>query len=142
MGYPRLYNGPMQRRSFLSLAAYAALPGALAFSQRAPKREPDVWWEPSADEVVTAMLKMAKVKKGDIVYDLGCGDGRIVVTAAKKFGANPFTALAVVGALVYSATVAVIPGAEGATMTLKSFADAGGHLTFLGSSLDRVGYVG
>jgi len=86
MTYPGLYNGPMQRRSFLSLAACAALPGALAFAQRAPKREPDVWWEPSADEVVNAMLKMAKVKKGDIVYDLGCGDGRIVIQAAKQFG--------------------------------------------------------
>ena len=44
------------------------------------------WWEPSTDEIVTAMLKMAKVKKGDIVYDLGCGDGRIVIQAAKQFG--------------------------------------------------------
>ena len=78
----------MHRRSFLSLAACAAVPAALAFSQRAPKREPDVWWEPSADEVVTAMLKMAKVKKGDIVYDLGCGDGRIVIQAAKQFGVH------------------------------------------------------
>ena len=34
------------------------------------------------------MLKMAKVKKTDIVYDLGCGDGRIVIAAAKKFGAH------------------------------------------------------
>src|SRR5262249_34292200 len=36
--------------------------------------------------VVEKMLEMAKVKKSDIVYDLGCGDGRIVVTAAKKYG--------------------------------------------------------
>jgi SAM-dependent methyltransferase len=78
----------MNRRSFLSVAACAAVPGALAFSQRVPKREPDVWWEPSADEVVTAMLKMAKVKKGDIVYDLGCGDGRIVIQAARQFGVH------------------------------------------------------
>jgi ubiquinone/menaquinone biosynthesis C-methylase UbiE len=41
---------------------------------------------PSEQVVVQKMLEMAKLKKDDIVYDLGCGDGRIVVTAAKKFG--------------------------------------------------------
>jgi len=39
-------------------------------------------------EVVDAMLELAEVKKGDLVYDLGCGDGRIVVEAAKKYGAR------------------------------------------------------
>src|SRR5215470_14791220 len=38
--------------------------------------------------VVEAMCKLAEVGKGDVVYDLGCGDGRIVVTAVKKFGAK------------------------------------------------------
>ncbi len=37
---------------------------------------------------VEAMLDLAKVTKNDVVYDLGCGDGRIVITAAKKFGAR------------------------------------------------------
>src|SRR5262249_24501824 len=37
-------------------------------------------------EVVDRMLELAEVKKGDVVYDLGCGDGRIPVTAAKKYG--------------------------------------------------------
>jgi ubiquinone/menaquinone biosynthesis C-methylase UbiE len=41
---------------------------------------------PTEQVVVQKMLEMAKIKKDDIVYDLGCGDGRIVVTAAKKFG--------------------------------------------------------
>jgi ubiquinone/menaquinone biosynthesis C-methylase UbiE len=41
---------------------------------------------PTEQVVVEKMLEMAKVKKDDIVYDLGCGDGRIVVTAAKKYG--------------------------------------------------------
>ena len=43
---------------------------------------------PTEQVVVEKMLEMAKVKKDDIVFDLGCGDGRIVVTAAKKFGAK------------------------------------------------------
>uniref|UniRef100_UPI0037834227 PTS transporter subunit EIIC n=1 Tax=Nakamurella sp. TaxID=1869182 RepID=UPI0037834227 len=65
----------------------------------------------------------------------------LAVTAAKKFKANPFTALAVVGALVYSATVAVIPGADGVTTTLKAFADGGGSLTFLGIPVVMVSYL-
>lgn len=46
-------------------------------------RSPDVIYVPTPQEVVDAMLKVAKVTKNDMVYDLGCGDGRIVVTAAK-----------------------------------------------------------
>ena len=49
-------------------------------------REPDVVFVPTPQDVVDKMLEMAKVTKEDLVYDLGCGDGRIVVTAAKKFG--------------------------------------------------------
>lgn len=52
----------------------------------APK--PDVVYVPTNEKVVDAMLKLAKVTKGDTVYDLGCGDGRIVITAAKEFGAS------------------------------------------------------
>ena len=46
-------------------------------------RPPDVIYVPTRQTVVDAMLKVAGVKAGDVVYDLGCGDGRIVVTAAK-----------------------------------------------------------
>jgi SAM-dependent methyltransferase len=51
-----------------------------------PARTPDVIYVPTPPEVVAKMLEMAKVTKDDVVYDLGCGDGRIVVEAAKKFG--------------------------------------------------------
>lgn len=43
---------------------------------------------PTPHEVVDAMLRLAHVTKDDIVYDLGCGDGRIVIAAAQKFGAH------------------------------------------------------
>ena len=49
-------------------------------------REPDVIFVPTPQDVVDRMLELAEVKKDDLVYDLGCGDGRIVVTAAKRYG--------------------------------------------------------
>ncbi|WP_276496279.1 SAM-dependent methyltransferase [Pontibacter litorisediminis] len=52
------------------------------------KRTPDVPYVPTRQNVVDAMLELAKVTKDDVVYDLGCGDGRIVITAAKKYGAT------------------------------------------------------
>lgn len=51
-------------------------------------RKPDVHYEPSPQPVVERMLELAKVRPGDIVYDLGSGDGRIPVTAARKYGAR------------------------------------------------------
>ncbi|MEJ5340283.1 MAG: methyltransferase domain-containing protein [Thermogutta sp.] len=59
-----------------------------AAKEEEPKfiRTPDVIYVPTPYEVVEKMLEVAQVKKGDVVYDLGCGDGRIVVTAAKKYG--------------------------------------------------------
>jgi SAM-dependent methyltransferase len=50
------------------------------------KKEPDVIYVPTPNDVVAKMLELANVQKEDLLYDLGCGDGRIVVTAAKRFG--------------------------------------------------------
>jgi SAM-dependent methyltransferase len=47
-------------------------------------RKPDVRYEPTPPDVVEKMLDLAKVGPGDVVYDLGCGDGRIVIEAAKR----------------------------------------------------------
>jgi ubiquinone/menaquinone biosynthesis C-methylase UbiE len=57
---------------------------ASAFAQRT--QAPDVIYVPTPYAVVDEMLKLANVKKGDVLYDLGSGDGRIPVTAAKRFG--------------------------------------------------------
>ncbi len=52
------------------------------------RRAPDVPYVPTTPEAVQAMLKLANVSKADVVYDLGCGDGRIVISAAHDFGAR------------------------------------------------------
>ncbi|HDQ03074.1 MAG TPA: methyltransferase domain-containing protein [Deltaproteobacteria bacterium] len=55
-----------------------------------PARTPDIHFVPTPHEVVEIMLRLADVNKKDIVYDLGCGDGRIVIAAAKKAGAKSY----------------------------------------------------
>ena len=51
-------------------------------------RTPDVHYQPTPQLIVEELLKMAEVNRNDVVYDLGCGDGRFVITAAKKYGAR------------------------------------------------------
>jgi SAM-dependent methyltransferase len=84
----------MKRRQLLCILAGAGMAGithasplhlAQAGTQR---RAPDVIFVPTPNEVVDKMLAMAGVTAGDVVYDLGCGDGRIVITAAQRFGAR------------------------------------------------------
>ena len=81
------------RTRLLALAltvAVAGVPGATsAFAQAAaPTRRPDVIYVPTPEPVVEAMLQVANVTKNDVVYDLGSGDGRIPITAAKTYGAR------------------------------------------------------
>ena len=62
---------------------------SLAVAQTSqPKHQLDVPYVPTTAEAVKAMLKLADVKKTDVVYDLGCGDGRIVIAAAREYGAH------------------------------------------------------
>jgi len=62
--------------------------GTLAVTPAAPLHAPDVPYEPSPLEVVSAMLELGNVRANDVVYDLGCGDGRIVIEAVKRHGAR------------------------------------------------------
>ncbi|HSA90151.1 MAG TPA: class I SAM-dependent methyltransferase, partial [Burkholderiales bacterium] len=69
--------------AFDSSAPYQFLAQA---QPRKPAQQPDVIFVPTPHEVVDDMLRLAHVGKGDILYDLGSGDGRIAIAAAKKFG--------------------------------------------------------
>lgn len=64
--------------------------GAEPAEEAPPTRTRDVVYVPTPHDVVAKMLELAQVTKQDVVYDLGCGDGRIVATAAKKFGCRGF----------------------------------------------------
>ena len=61
---------------------------AVALSGQRPARTPDIFFTPTWEPVVFEMLQLADVTAKDVVYDLGSGDGRIVVLAAQKYGAR------------------------------------------------------
>jgi len=77
----------MDRRLFLAGLGALGISG-YAGAQDQPLRGPDVIFVPTPEEIVDTMMKMAAVTAKDVVYDLGCGDGRIVIAAAQKFGAR------------------------------------------------------
>ncbi len=70
----------------LSILLHVTAPSS--FARPAQSKEPDVLYIPTPQPVVEAMLDAAGVKASDIVYDLGSCDGRIVITAARKYGAR------------------------------------------------------
>src|SRR5215216_609765 len=84
----------MTRQSYASMLALTlavllqATGSASSRAQGSTPREPDVLYVPTPQPVVEAMLEGANVGTSDVVYDLGSGDGRIVITAAKKYGAR------------------------------------------------------
>lgn len=78
---------PKLRSYFPALVLLSAC-GLAAQSNTPQPYFPEVPYVPTTAAGVQAMLKLADVKKADVVYDLGCGDGRIVIAAAKNFGAH------------------------------------------------------
>ncbi len=58
-----------------------------------PLRSPDVIYVPTPPEVVDAMLTVANVRRGDVLYDLGSGDGRIPITAVQKYNVTRATGI-------------------------------------------------
>ena len=74
---------------FLALVLFAfTLPAAAQFQPQVGQAGKDVIWVPTPDDVVERMLTMAQVTPNDYVWDLGAGDGKIAIMAAKKFGAR------------------------------------------------------
>ena len=74
--------------STLALALCATVAGSTVAQQQLKPldREPEVPYVPTHEKIVAEMLKVAKVGKNDVLYDPGSGDGRIPITAAKRFG--------------------------------------------------------
>jgi hypothetical protein len=89
MGIPMArFTASCSLAAALSLAVPATpAPAGQQPAAQAQLRAPDVIFLPTPPEVVAAMLKVARVGKGDVIYDLGSGDGRIVISAVKDFGA-------------------------------------------------------
>jgi SAM-dependent methyltransferase len=79
----------IRRRVYLGCLVATLLPAVLASQEKAAaRRAPDVHFVPTESTMVRSMLKVAKVGSNDVVYDLGCGDGRIVIAAVKEYRAK------------------------------------------------------
>src|SRR4051812_22270910 len=77
--------------TLLFILSLAFTAGAGEKKKTEGKEEPkysNFTYVPTADEVIEKMFEMGKVNKNDMIFDLGCGDGRILFMAAKKFGAR------------------------------------------------------
>jgi SAM-dependent methyltransferase len=75
-------------KKLVLLAVIAQLTEGAALATRGPSPQNLAPFIPTPDDVVERMLTLAKVSRDDVVYDLGCGDGRIPIAAAKKYGAK------------------------------------------------------
>lgn len=68
---------------------YPAVPAAWSQIDRdRPARQPDVPYEPSSSQAIAAMIELGQPGPADVVYDLGCGDGRVVIEAVRRSGAR------------------------------------------------------
>ena len=78
------------RPTVAALVASVAVSSALSITPAAAEHQttPDAPFVPTPQQVVDRMLVLAEVTEDDVVYDLGCGDGRIVIAAAKQYGAR------------------------------------------------------
>jgi SAM-dependent methyltransferase len=95
-----MLRGAPKKRRILELAALAMLAGSCANRNEAERprttvapvstttalRAPDVPYEPSPEHVVAEIIRLARLTPGDVLYDLGCGDGRIVIAAVRNSG--------------------------------------------------------
>ena len=80
----------MRLRAIRFLFAFALAVLAAAAGAQSAVKQPDVIFVPTPQEVVDEMLELARVGRNDVLYDLGSGDGRIPVTAAKRFGIRAY----------------------------------------------------
>ena len=79
----RIASSPPLWLAFVVTAFAISVAGCEQQTAPAATRAPDVPYDPTPHHIVAEMLKLGRVGAGDVVYDLGCGDGRIVIAAAK-----------------------------------------------------------
>ncbi len=76
------------RRASVWLIGVVGVTASVLAAQDQPARVPDAFFVPTRTAVADAMLQLAKVAAADVVYDLGSGDGRVLILAAQKYGAR------------------------------------------------------
>src|SRR5262249_6641185 len=104
----------------------------------------DVRYVPTPTEVVREMCKLADVGKADVVYDLGCGDGRIVITAVKEFGARRGVGVDIDDYLVNAAKEAArkanvadkVEVRHGDVLDIKDLSDASVVMLYMGEDVN------